>query len=195
VACAAGKYAAAGDSGLTEDPASVCQPNTCTLTNFAVNPWTRACEACPAWMKVKPTQTSGNNALASNIANKITFGGAHGFVTGNKVLYTQGTALTPITGLTSGTEYYALKLAANDLQLSSTAPVTVTDVTKVNGCVVTTSTDHGFKNGDTVAFNPGNLADGGGNNMGTLIKAATYAVSFHRKDVQTGYSRYQRRRY
>jgi hypothetical protein len=176
-ACPTGKFVAAGgDDGVAEASASVCQASTCSAAAPALNPWTSACEACPAWLETT-TQYSTLNTAASNLANEIDTAAAHSFVTGDQVLYTQGAAGTAITGLASGTKYYVLidPATPTKLKLSSTAGIIVTDVSKhATVPVVVTATAHGFRNGDVVAFNKGNLDTG---TMDDTLVSRTVTVS------------------
>ena len=65
------------------------------------------------------TTKTFNGGTAVNLTTEVLTITAHGFVTGQKVIYSNGGG-TSITGLTSGTDYYVIKLTANTIKLATT---------------------------------------------------------------------------
>jgi hypothetical protein len=126
-ACAAGKYLGAGEDAILG--AGTCAPNTCSdAAKPALNPATRTCEACAAWLVTTTKQTS-----ASVAGNEIIFAADPGFAAGRQVRYTKGSATDGIAGLNDANTYFVLAgTAATKRKLSLTsggAALTISDAT------------------------------------------------------------------
>lgn len=108
-------------------PLAIC--NTCdagyTLVNakdeynVVANAATYADAAAVVTAYQNATAKTFSGATAPNTATEVITITAHGFVTGQKVIYSNGGG-TSITGLTSGTNYYVIKLTNNTLKLATT---------------------------------------------------------------------------
>ena len=106
-ACAAGKYIAAGEDAI--DGTGTCASKTCDATKPGVNPYTRACEACSAGLRMNAKVTSAGvvDFFMTSEKGEVIFEADHGFKAKDAVWYTDGDG-TSITGLTTGTMYYVV---------------------------------------------------------------------------------------
>ena len=92
-------------------------------------------------------------AAIPNVTNAITFNGAHGFSTGQEVVYHNGGG-TSIGGLTDGIAYFVIKVNDDTIQLASSlpnatasTPITLTSVGKGDGQTFTPT-----ESGSTLTF-------------------------------------------
>ncbi|OGC00148.1 hypothetical protein A2V82_16565 [candidate division KSB1 bacterium RBG_16_48_16] len=122
-------------------------------------------------------------ALAASIdtSGDLVNATAHGFVNGNRVFYTAAQAADVIGGLSHGTNYFVVGVAANTFQLSLTQGGAAIDFTSQGGGTHTferldvevlpagvditlekiNSTAHGFANGDKILYRGTGTAIGG----------------------------------
>ena len=116
--------------------------------------------------------TTSANTTAIDYSTETITATAHGFSDGDEVTYTVPTGQSAIGGLTSGTNYFVVSAATNNLKLAATsggsainltAPLSVSIdgssgsvVVLANNKIVVSNT---FTNGDKVAYSNGNGTD------------------------------------
>lgn len=93
------------------------------------------------------TAKTFNGGTAVNVTTNLFTVTAHGFVTGQKVIYSNGGG-TSITGITTATNYYVIKVSANTFKLATTLvnaiAGTAIDITVVGVGAAHTLTASGF---------------------------------------------------